>query len=191
MDELAGRDEWQGERVPYALEMFFDEEADTAVRQLWGRLSGSGLASLATRTHGRHRPHVSLTIMPSLPDVDVESVAAAVAASVGELPSPLNLAWLGTFAGSGGVLFLGAVVTTPLLRLHVEVCSVLHAREVQQLPYYLPGAWVPHCTLAQDLAPVELASALQLLADFEPVDAVVSDAGITDITTGEVTFLTR
>jgi hypothetical protein len=46
--------------------MYFDDQADAAVRRLWQRLADAGLPSLATRTHRQHRPHVSLAVAESL-----------------------------------------------------------------------------------------------------------------------------
>ena len=36
--------------MAHAIDMFFDEQASTAVRGLWQRLAAAGLPSLATRT---------------------------------------------------------------------------------------------------------------------------------------------
>ncbi|MHB1431893.1 MAG: hypothetical protein ACYCVZ_07245 [Streptosporangiaceae bacterium] len=57
--------------MAHALEMYFDDQADAAVRELWRLLADAGLPSLATRTHRRHRPHVSLAIAESLADADL------------------------------------------------------------------------------------------------------------------------
>jgi hypothetical protein len=86
--------------VAYAIELFFDEQADTAVRRLWRRLAASGLPSLETLGHCRHRPHVSLTVVETarLPAVaDVEDLVDAR-----RLPA-LRFSALGTFGGGGGV----------------------------------------------------------------------------------------
>jgi len=50
--------------------MYFDDQADAAVRRLWQRLADAGLPSLATRTHRQHRPHVSLAVAESLANAD-------------------------------------------------------------------------------------------------------------------------
>jgi hypothetical protein len=177
--------------VAYAIEMFFEEHADAAVRQLWHRLTEAGLASLATRSHARHRPHVSLTVTSGIDVAHLDAVADVVADSVDQPLPRLSLSSLGTFAGDGGVLFLGAVVTAPVLALHTRVCDVMREQGLGQWSHYLPGAWIPHCTLAMGLPPAEIASAIRLLADFRPIDAQVVEVGVTDTTTGAVTFLSR
>lgn len=177
--------------MAHAIEMFFDEPADAAVRRLWHRLAESGLSSLETYSHLRHRPHVSLTVGSNL-DVRDTAVLADIAAVVAAGPLPrLHLPALATFAGNRGILFLAAVATGPLLALHERVNDVLQAHGVDQWPHYLPGRWVPHCTLAMDLTQADLSSAVRLLSGFEPFDAQVIESGITDSTTGYITPLGR
>src|SRR5258708_27606529 len=100
--------------MAHAIEMFFDERADAAVRALWQRLATVGLPSLATRTHRRHRPHVSLTVTESLDRADLARVRSALA---GRLPAVLPDT-LCTFPGREGAPFLGAVLTDDLLPSH-------------------------------------------------------------------------
>jgi hypothetical protein len=63
--------------VAHAIEMLFDDQADAAVRSLWRTLSGAGLPSLATLTHRRHRPHVSLAVCESLDGADLARLTPA------------------------------------------------------------------------------------------------------------------
>jgi hypothetical protein len=173
----------QGGVVAYAVEMFFDERADEAVRGLWRRLARAGLSSLETYGHARHRPHVSLSVMDALP-------AAAEIGEVQRLPGLLFPA-LGTFAGDGGVLFLAPVVTPPLFAVHERVWESLQGQGLTQWTQYGPGRWVPHCTLAMGLPPAGLAAAVGLLAGFQPVEAQVTEVGVTDTRTGEITVLSN
>jgi 2'-5' RNA ligase len=168
-----------------ALEMYFDRQADAAVRGLWKLLADAGLPSLATRTHRRHRPHVSLTVAESLARVDVAPLRAALTA---HRPA-LRLYVLGTFPGSEGALFLGVVVTAELLAFHAEVHAALAGQRVAHWPYYQPGNWVPHCTLAEGLDRAEAAAAFGLLHGYEPIAATVTAIGIKDTATGSVNLL--
>lgn len=172
--------------MAHAIEVFFDARADAAVRALWQQLADAGLPSLATRTHRRHRPHLSLAVTESLGQADQAPARSALA---GQLPAVL-LDALGTFPGSEGALFLGAVVTADLLTLHARVHQALAGQLVQHWPYYLPGRWVPHCTLAQGLGRDELAEAFRVLHGYQPIAAQLTAAGITDTVTGAVTPLT-
>lgn len=169
-----------------ALECYFDGEADTAVRGLWQRLEQAGVPSLATRTHGRHRPHVSFALGGAIPPAARRDLATDLRRLA--MPS-LWLYTLGTFPTSENALFLGAVADTELLAVHVAVHDTLARRVRDPWAYYLPGAWVPHCALAQDVTPTQLAAGFAALHPVEPIRARISEIGIADTTTGEIELL--
>ncbi len=169
-----------------AVELFFGPDADTAVRELWQRLEAAGVPSMATRTHQRHRPHVTLAVASSIP----ASARKAVAAEVGRLSVPsLWLYTLGTFPGEESVLLLGAVVDTEVLALHSTVHDCLAGRVAGPSAYYFPGAWIPHCTLAQGISREQLAAGFDALLPMEPIRASVTGVGVADTRTGEVEVL--
>ena len=166
------------------MEMFFDDQAEAAVRAMWDVPANAGLPSLATRTHRRHRPHISLSVTESLADSDLTELRSVLA----DQHPTLHLYVLGTFPGDEGLLFLGVPVTTDLLTLHTRVHTALSGRSVGHWPYYLPDNWVPHCTLAQGLDRAGLAKPSSFC--MAPVVATVTAVGITDTETGQVTLLT-
>lgn len=172
--------------MAHAIEMFLDSHADAQVQRIWDTLADANLPSLRTRTHQRHRPHVSLTVTESLAGADLTALRHVLA----DLHPELDLYVLGTFPGNEGVLFLGVVVTAELLTLHQQVHQSLRDQPVQHWRYFLPDRWVPHCTLAQDLDRAGLAIAIDLLHDYQPIQARVSAVGITDTVTGDVTPFT-
>lgn len=171
--------------MAHALEMYFDDQADAAVRKLWQLLADAGLPSLATRTHRRHRPHVSLTVAESLAGADLAPVRSVLLAH----QPTLHLYVLGTFPRSGA-LFLGVPATAHLLAFHADVHAALAGQPVEHWPYYLPGNWVPHSTLAEGLDKAQVGQAFGLLYGYEPITATVSAAGIKDTATGSITLLT-
>lgn len=103
----------------------------------------------------------------------------------------LRLYVLGTFPGREGALFLAVQVTTELLAFHLEVHAALAGQPVEHWPYYQPGNWVPHCTLAEGLSQAEAAKAFGLLVWHEPIAATVRATGIKDTATGSVTLLSE
>ncbi|MET7332804.1 2'-5' RNA ligase family protein [Nonomuraea sp. NPDC005650] len=168
-----------------AVEMFFDDQADQKVRRLWEILADHGLPSLATLTHRRHRPHVSLTVAETLNEADLDDLRSALT----QQPPALNLDFLGTFPGAEGVLFAGVAATTELLAFHRRIHAALPSHRIKHWPYYFPDKWIPHCTLAIGLNRTELSEAMDVLHGFEPIAAAVSSIGITETTTGTVTPL--
>jgi hypothetical protein len=166
--------------------MYFDQQADVAVRRLWLQLSEAGLPSLATLTHRQHRPHVSLAVAESLAGADLAPLRSALTP-----PRPaLRLYVLGTFPGDEGALFLGVQVTAELLAFHADVHAALAGQPIRHWAYYLPGNWIPHCALAEGLDKSEAGRAFALLAGYRPITATVTSAGLKDTATGAITLLT-
>jgi 2'-5' RNA ligase len=172
--------------VAQALECYFDDTADAAVRALWQRLDQAGVPSLATATHRRHRPHVTFAIGGTIPAPARKDLTTRLTRLA--LPR-LWLYTLGTFPTSENVLFLGAVADAELLAVHDAVHDTLAGRVRDPWAYHLPGAWVPHCTLSQDIPPTGLAAGFAALHPIEPIRARIAQVGITDTRTGDVDVL--
>jgi 2'-5' RNA ligase len=167
--------------MAHALELLFDPATEAAVKDLWTQLETAGVPSLASRTHRRHRPHVSLSVAERIETQQLESIRERLAAthlditlySPAVFPRP-------------GVLYLSVVPTLALLRLHEDVHAALRDSVVAPWDLYSVGAWVPHCTLAQELTRAQIGQGIDLLHDQPIITAHVSSAGILDTTTGEV-----
>jgi 2'-5' RNA ligase len=172
--------------MAHSVELFLDREADEAIRSLWQRLERAGVPSLASRTHRRHRPHVTFAMAGSIPPRTVEALRRDLAPL--SLPN-LWLYTLGTFPTRENVLWLGTVVDAELLAVHSAVHDVLAGAVKQPFVFFLQGSWIPHCTLAQDLTPGQLAAGVEALHPVSPVIARISEVGITDTRTGEVDLL--
>lgn len=172
--------------MAHALEFSFDDEADAAVRELWQRLEQAGIPSLATRTHGRHRPHVTFAMAGAISPPTRRVLAGEL--EMLSLPA-LWLYTLGTFPTTENGLLLAAVVDAELLAVHSAVHDVLAKKVRQPSAYYLPGSWVPHCTLAHGVDDDQLAAGFAALHPVKPIRASVREIGVTDTRTGEVDVL--
>lgn len=169
-----------------ALEFYLDGEAETAVRGLWDRLERAGVPSLATFQHGRWRPHVSFAVAGLIPP----AVRRDLATDLTRLALPrLWLYTLSTFPDSSNCMFLGAVTDTELLAVHIAVHDTLAGRVRDPWAAYLPGAWVPHCTLTQEVTPAQLAAGFTALHPVEPIRARIAEVGVADTRTGDVDVL--
>lgn len=172
--------------MAHALEFYLDAEAETAVRALWQRLERAGVPSLATFGNGRWRPHVSFAVAGDIPP----AVRRDLATDLTRLALPrLWLYTLGTFPTSANCMFLGAVTDTELLAVHIAVHDTLAGRVRDPSASYLPGAWVPHCTLTQDVTPAQLATGFAAVHPVEPIRARIAEVGVADTRTGEVDLL--
>jgi 2'-5' RNA ligase len=163
-----------------------DQQAEQAVRRLWRQLHDDGLPSLAGHTHGRHVPHVTLA---ALGDVPVDGVLGAVAALPGSEPTPVTFQALGCFTRSRCSLV--PAVPADLLVRHERVVAALEAAGTPVHRHYLPGAWVPHLSVATR-APVEaLPRIARRVYEVLPLAAVLERAALVDTTTGQVFPLPR
>jgi 2'-5' RNA ligase len=87
-------------------------------------------------------------------------------------PFELRLASTGMFSGAQPVLYLAPVVTPELLSLHTRFHELLADQRPSCWSDYLPGAWVPHVTLALNLTPALLPTAISGVTErFRPLDA--------------------
>ena len=164
------------------LAFLFDDDADRAVRTMWSRLDQAGIPSLAVRTHRRHRPHVTFAIAGTIP----QPARDALRTDLARLSIPaLWLYTLGAFSLVDTVLMLAAVVDTELLAVHSAVHDVLAGRVKQPSAYYLPGSWVPHCTLSQGIEPAQVAAGFTTLYPFDPIRATIREIAIIDTHTGD------
>ncbi|MEU5848278.1 2'-5' RNA ligase family protein [Saccharopolyspora shandongensis] len=167
-----------------AVVAFFDDAADSAVRALWRRLDAAGVPSVAAR---KHRPHVIFAAARTMPTAARKALRSEL--ELLSIPD-LWLHTLGTFPGEERVLLLGAVVDTELLAVHSAVHDALAGRVQHPSAYYFPGAWIPHCTLAQGITDDQLAAGFRALQPPEPVRAGIGEIAIVDTKTGEAETVT-
>ena len=167
--------------MAHAVEVFFDSTTEAAIKAVWARLEAAGVPSLASRTHRRHRPHISLSVAERIKTGQLQDARERLAATHLDvtLYSP-------AIFPRRGVLYLSVVPTLALLRLHEDVHVTLRDSVVAPWDLYSVGAWVPHCTLAQELTRAQIAQGIDLLHDQPIVTAHISSAGILDTATGEV-----
>jgi 2'-5' RNA ligase len=88
---------------------------------------------------------------------------------------------IGSFPASG-TCFVSPTVTKDLLELHKKFYTEFSDYKAAASPYYCPGRWIPHCTLATQLAPDKLAEALSYcLGTFQPIEGVFESVDFVEI----------
>ena len=141
----------------YAVELYFDPAAERAVQDLIDQLPARGIRS--TRPAAA-RPHVSLSVLDR---VDVDRISTALREFARECPAlRLHLASIGGFPSNEGVVFLAPVVTRQLLELHIRLHRMPPVVAGTRREYYLPGRWVPHCTIAEGLEADDICVTVEL-----------------------------
>lgn len=132
----------------YAVELYFDRDAELRVRELWRALERAGVPAALPDLGAR--PHVSLAACEALEPESLRPLLRELARA--HRPLTTRLSAVGTFPTDEAVVYLTPVVTADLLACHRDLHTSLDALGVESRAYYRPGHWVPHCTVAQDLA---------------------------------------
>ena len=159
-----------------------DPDTSVAVRGMWQELASAGLPSMATHTHRRHQPHVSLVVAESL---DAPAAGTAVGL-VTATPLPCRLELAAFFPG--GVLMLPLVPSYELLLEQQRVSSAidgLGGLMVGRSAHTKPGVWAPHMTCAYGIAFHQVAAALEIALGYLPITGYLTRGGIEDGATGE------
>ena len=166
--------------------LLLDEAADQAVRRLWRQLEDDGLPALTLHTHGLHVPHLTFAAVGG---ASVDEVRDALARLPETRPESVTFAALGSFTGSRCSLVPAA--SAELVRRHERVVAALLAAGVQVHRHYLPGAWLPHLTIATR-SPVEaLPRIARRVYEVLPLTAVLERAAVVDTSAGVVHPLGR
>ena len=153
----------------HALVVFFDAEADQAVRSLWRRIGATF----------EQPPHLTYAA--------AGTIGPKVRAELREDLSRLWLpdVWLHTLSAAENTLQLGAVVDAELLAVHSAVHDVLAGRVKHPNAQHLPGNWVPHCTLL-DGEDADVKAAFAELHPITPIRAKTREMAIVDTQTGSI-----
>lgn len=138
----------------YSVSLWLDEGAEARVRQVWQGLAEAGVG---TFTGGTIRPHVTLAHALEL---EVDPFVTALEGRLESYPAfDLTFPGLGLFVELG-ILYLSVVMTGALWTLHREVYELALAHGGRSRPHYRPERWTPHCTLAVNLTPEAMLSAV-------------------------------
>ena len=160
--------------MPYAIELALDAAAAAAIRRLWGELEAVGITYMA---RSGARPHVSLGIWETLDRAAFEAELAAFATETA--PLPITFASVGLFPSVA--VFLAPTPTSALLDLHVGFHRRLGQHGEAPWDHYRPGVWVPHCTLAMDLANDQFGTALEIARRAPlPLECLLVEVGIVE-----------
>lgn len=160
--------------------LLFDRRADRLVRDLWGRVEALGVMTLATHTHGRHHPHLSLAVLRRW---DLDRVRTALEG----LPAgePIAVSCHGSLVFPRGRVALAPSVDADLVRRQERVVAAVEATGADLHRNYAPGRWIPHISVATRTPAARLAAVTTTVADAVPVAVRLERAALIDSSTGE------
>ena len=144
----------------FAVEMYFDDPSEQAIRKMWAA-AGSSLLEMNAA------PHISLSLHE---DVDTARMDRLLREFTARTPClPVSFPALGSFLSPEGVIYLAPAVTEPLLGLHRAFHQALDEAGIPSHPYYRPGGWMPHCTVDMNLSADELQRKFSVCREFPPL----------------------
>ncbi len=155
-----------------AVELTFDLESTRRLTAVWAALAGIYGGPRITELGAR--PHVSLTVFH-------DTAPEGLCQELGELaqrfgPFGLHFGAAATFPTTEGVIYLAPDASARLQAVHAAFHTRLAAHDSPGHPYYRPGAWVPHCTVATDVPQAQVTAVLESPALAEAFGSVSVDA---------------
>ncbi|KAG1326999.1 hypothetical protein COCNU_01G009330 [Cocos nucifera] len=172
----------------YAVELYFDPALENQVLKAWNVLARRQISTQLIEMAAR--PHLTLLSSPSLDPLKLHPALHSVASRLD--PLPLSLSSVGAFpsssssdagggGGGGAILFLAPTPSSALLHLHAQLCDALKKEGVELPEEFRPDAWVPHCSVAQDVPRSRMAEAFCILRDLKlPVSGYAMDIGLVE-----------
>ncbi len=145
--------------MPYAILIYFDPAAETAIRSVWKELADQRVDAYLLQSP--NRPHIKLAIFDALDLPEAETRLKALAAACP--PLPLDFKQIGIFPNPRPTVFLGPAPSAALLELQARVDQALcDTGTYPPYDFFRAGHWLPHCLLAMDLPPEQLNNALTI-----------------------------
>ncbi|ORW05817.1 2'-5' RNA ligase family protein [Mycobacterium kyorinense] len=161
--------------------LLFDRRSERAIRGLWDRIEDRGVPSLRSHTHGRHVPHVSYAVLRNW---DQSAVTAALADLRDGGPVELSFDGVGLFRR--GRTWLVAGVSADFVARQARVVEAVTATGAELHKHYVPGIWLPHCSLAPRAMLAQLPEVVGAVLDVLPLRARLDRAALVNSATGEV-----
>ena len=159
-----------------AVVLYFDKQTETRLLSIWRDLAKKKLSTFLVDIG--IRPHISLAVFQKNEIEDLLKRTQAFAKNIKSFE--INLCSVGSFPISGRPIFYLPVPTTQLLDIHSQYHNSIGPIGLNCEKYYLPGNWVPHCTVAENISDEDLFK--QIILDCcnagMPVNGRVTHIGI-------------
>ena len=161
LGELAQTDSMQTQRAAVvSLELLLDADLERRIRAEWQALADARFSSLAAHTAPSNRPHITVVVRPSIPQLTREQLSEVIS-----LPLQLEIGDAILFGGGERRVLARSVVPSPqLLDFHAALHKLIGDGD-EDAPHTRPGDWVPHITLARRIRQADIPQALRLIDD--------------------------
>lgn len=155
--------------MSFSIEVHFDEKSNLVIRNMWKRLRERDISDYMDQYGGF--PHIALAVFNDIDISDMERLIEKVVEN--ESMFTIKMSSLGIFPSNESVLFLSPAASATLINLHEKLHGALKDIK-EKWHYYLPGFWVPHCTVGMNIPKSKIHDALDvIIEDFEPFDITI------------------
>jgi 2'-5' RNA ligase len=139
----------------YWVAAIFDYKTEQTIKGIWNELREASISFYADEIKDG-RPHLTLASYSSLDeDKYIEGMKVLYK---DKRAIDISFNTLGTFLNYGS-LFFAPTMTSELFDLHQSHHHFFQAYNHTANSLYLPGKWIPHCTLANNLQPDQMSEA--------------------------------
>lgn len=158
-----------------AVEFYFDPESEKKIFAFRETLYQQGVSRIQGAMNDK--PHISLAVLPKMDTNRLTTLTQVFSKSLHRFDFQLSA--LGVFPTPENVFLLYPVPSPMLLEIHARFHRMLKEENIPVSEYYLPGNWVPHCTLEFNLPEDELCRAIVLSKEkFTPITGTIEQLGI-------------
>ncbi len=163
--------------MSFAVLVYFDPETEQAIRSIQEKLLRRGIRPIPEEM--QHQPHLTLGMWNGKTPPDFPESLLQFAGELGRMR--LLFSSVGVFPTRDGVIFLAPVVTFELLALHNRFHRAIVPPGLEPDRHYLPGVWVPHCTLGVALTDWEIHAAVDIARESPmPFEGTFESVGVVE-----------
>ncbi|MFJ6188945.1 2'-5' RNA ligase family protein [Bacillus thuringiensis] len=141
----------------YAIIATFDRVFTNKITELQNELTNI----MGTNQLAGVEPHITIADYNEL-DVHLYTEKLGEFVAIQENMDAVTFPSVGTFP-TNGTIFLAPTVTDELLKLHHSYHDYFKNFHDNPNSYYVPGKWVPHCTIANHLNSTQFLSAMEYI----------------------------
>jgi 2'-5' RNA ligase len=169
----------------YAFVVYFDYETEKKYKNIWKDLSEKNITQYGVENKGK-RPHITIADYDNLEKDRFIELLDKFYENKQKINISLNI--LGTFINTG-TLFLAPTLSTELFDFHKNHHNYFRTFNDNKNSFYLPGKWIPHCTIASRLSEENMVLAFRYckssisdvcckLSEIALIEVKLSDKGI-------------
>ncbi|MGE7884099.1 2'-5' RNA ligase family protein [Bacillus sp. NPDC094077] len=141
----------------YAIIATFDSVFTNKIRELQNELTDI----IGSNQLAGIEPHITIADYNEL-DVNLYTEKLKDFVVTQENFTAVNFPLVGTFP-TNGTIFLAPTITYGLLRFHHSYHDYFKTFHDHPMSYYVPGKWVPHCTIAKGLNANQFLSVMEYI----------------------------